>query len=399
MSKDDDFKIKNRYNNFTDDFIIEFNNDLRMAYKNITGNLFIENIIKQGTLIQDIYNKIRAELSESILVFMFSYTPCKNCDISKYIMEQYAYKYILLDNIFPYDTSKNYLVIFRESDVFYARTFYYLVNSYNIYETKLNDIISSIKYKDTYIGDILYYMFQNEHKYNYINNIDKYDQIYYIKDKLRGLKSICHFWGGVLNYSYNIFQKIHELPYISNTRVIIDYIKSNYNIVNELQLYMYLKEYILYPVQKYFEETQSIFEKYNMIYQTKESKEERSIIYSKLINEGKIKSKWKNEQLLFRIVSEIFPDAIYQYRDKWLNKQSLDIYIPSLKLGIEYQGEQHFKEISFFGGKDALEKNIERDNRKKDICKNNGVTLIYWNFYEPINPITVKEKLILNGFN
>ena len=45
MSKDDDFKIKNRYNNFTDDFIIEFNNDLRMSYENINGNLFIENII------------------------------------------------------------------------------------------------------------------------------------------------------------------------------------------------------------------------------------------------------------------------------------------------------------------------------------------------------------------
>lgn len=399
MSEYDDLTVKNRYNNFTDDFIIEFNNDLRMAYENINGNLFIENIIKQGTRIQDIYNKIRTNLSENILVFMFSYTPCKNCDISKYIMEQHSYQYILLDNIFPYDTSKNYLVIFRESEIFHARTFYYLANSYNIYETKLNDIISSIKYKDTYIGDILYYMFKNEYKYNYINNVDKYGQIYYIKDKLNGLRSICHLWGGVLNYSHNIYQNIYELPYISNTRVIIDYIKNNYNIINELQLYMYLKEYILYPVQKYFEDTQNIFEQYNMIYPTKESKKERSIIYSKLIKENKIKSKWKNEQLLFRIVSEIFPDAIYQYHDKWLNMQSLDIYIPSLKLGIEYQGEQHFKEIDFFGGKDGLEKNIERDRRKKDICKNNGVTIIYWNFYEPINPITVKEKLTLHGFS
>ena len=399
MDEFSDFTLKNRYVNFTEDFIIEFNKDLKKSYENIEGNLFIEKIIKQSEFIQDMYTRVKSNLSEDILVFMFNYTPCKHCDISKSVMEKYAYKYILLDNIFPNDTSKNYFVIFKEDSVFHARTFFYGVNDYSIYETKLNDIISSIKYKNAYIGDILYFMLRKECRYDYIYDIDKYDQIYYTKDKLSGFKSICYLWGGALNKSHNIVQNIYELPFIKDTRVIINYIKNNYNIINELQLFMYLKENILYPMQKYFEETKSVFEKYNMMYPTKESKKERATIYSNLIKKDKIKSKWKNEQLLFKMISYFFPDAIYQYRDKWLNMQSLDIYIPSLKIGIEYQGKQHFEPVSFFGGEEGLEKNKERDLRKKNVCQNNGVTLIYWNYYEPINPVTFKEKLRLHGFN
>ena len=43
---------------------------------------------------------------------------------------------------------------------------------------------------------------------------------------------------------------------------------------------------------------------------------------------------------------------------------------------IEYQGEQHFEPISFFGGKAKYEKQIKNDDLKREYCKEHKITLI-----------------------
>jgi hypothetical protein len=56
----------------------------------------------------------------------------------------------------------------------------------------------------------------------------------------------------------------------------------------------------------------------------------------------------------------------------------LDIYLPQIKLAFEYQGEQHFYDIHFLGSKWSQQ---QRDNEKKQLCIENGITLIevpYW---------------------
>ena len=60
----------------------------------------------------------------------------------------------------------------------------------------------------------------------------------------------------------------------------------------------------------------------------------------------------------------------------WLGRQHLDIWIPELKIGIEYQGTQHDKPVEFFGGQKAFDENLKRDARKRQLCKENGVKLI-----------------------
>lgn len=47
----------------------------------------------------------------------------------------------------------------------------------------------------------------------------------------------------------------------------------------------------------------------------------------------------------------------------WLGNSELDIYIPSLNMGVEYDGK-------------AWHKNCERDLKKDDICKKHGITLV-----------------------
>ena len=99
----------------------------------------------------------------------------------------------------------------------------------------------------------------------------------------------------------------------------------------------------------------------------------------------KIGDAWVSETILYKIIQEIYPEVevIRHHRPKWLEGLELDIYIPSLKLGFEYQGIQHFKAISHWGGEVQLEKQQEHDKRKKEICKALG--LICVNYDEPLN--------------
>ena len=119
-------------------------------------------------------------------------------------------------------------------------------------------------------------------------------------------------------------------------------------------------------------------------------------IYHDLAKNNNLTTKWKNEYELYKTVVNLYPDTIYQYNNYWLGAQTLDIYIPSLNIGIEYQGLQHYKAIEFFGGEKQLKAQIERDNRKRILCEENGVKLIYWRYDEPISPVLVKRRIVEN---
>ena len=95
-------------------------------------------------------------------------------------------------------------------------------------------------------------------------------------------------------------------------------------------------------------------------------------------------TKWKNEFRLYLFFKTFFPDAVYQYRDDWLDYQSLDIYIPSKRVGIEYQGEQHYKASEFFGGEASFLAHRERDIQKRKKCRLNNVELIEWNYKDKV---------------
>ena len=104
----------------------------------------------------------------------------------------------------------------------------------------------------------------------------------------------------------------------------------------------------------------------------------RTEIRTRLTAEGVIRPKWKHELTLFQAMRERYPDTLYQYRPEWLGRQSLDLYIPSIRTAIEYQGIQHYLPVAFFGGEEALEQRRELDLQKKELCEQNDVRLIEW---------------------
>ena len=73
----------------------------------------------------------------------------------------------------------------------------------------------------------------------------------------------------------------------------------------------------------------------------------------------------------------------YQKRFDWLGKQSLDFYLPDYNVGIECQGEQHFFPVDFAGkgvewACKHFDKLVSRDKKKKELCEENGVKLLYF---------------------
>ncbi len=87
---------------------------------------------------------------------------------------------------------------------------------------------------------------------------------------------------------------------------------------------------------------------------------------------------WIGETELYYAIKNAIPerDVVQHARPKWLGRQHLDVFVPSLKIALEYQGEQHDTPIDFFGGQEVFAIRKKLDARKRRACKKNGVTLI-----------------------
>jgi hypothetical protein len=103
-----------------------------------------------------------------------------------------------------------------------------------------------------------------------------------------------------------------------------------------------------------------------------------------------IPTKWKNEYRC-RLILEILTGMkfVSTRRLEWLinpitkRRLEIDCYCDELKLGVEYNGIQHYKNTNRFGG--DLEHRVYLDTVKKKLCYQNNVTLM-------IIPYTVTTK-------
>ena len=78
------------------------------------------------------------------------------------------------------------------------------------------------------------------------------------------------------------------------------------------------------------------------------------------------------EKAIYFYISKIFPDAVANYRTEQLKPFELDVFIPSLQIGIEYDG-------------DRWHRSIENDLRKNELCDKIGILLI--RVREPACPV------------
>lgn len=107
---------------------------------------------------------------------------------------------------------------------------------------------------------------------------------------------------------------------------------------------------------------------------------------SYMISNGRMCPKCEKYYYGERKISEILNswniEFIPQYRfEDCKDKRSLpfDFYLPSNNICIEYQGQQHYKQVSNWN----IQSTEKHDKIKKEYCKNNNINLIcvpYWEF-------------------
>lgn len=70
------------------------------------------------------------------------------------------------------------------------------------------------------------------------------------------------------------------------------------------------------------------------------------------------------EQATFFYLKQLFPDSINSFKDIFEDQMELDVYVPSLRVGIEYDGIAWHKDVSSL-----------KEKKKYEICQQNAITL------------------------
>ncbi len=105
--------------------------------------------------------------------------------------------------------------------------------------------------------------------------------------------------------------------------------------------------------------------------------------------EEKISECLKNNNIEF-ISQKTFDDC------KNIYKLSFDFYLPQYNTCIEFDGQQHFISVDYFGGDVGLEKRIANDTIKNNYCKINNIILIRIKWNEIDNILSIINNIINN---
>ena len=92
-------------------------------------------------------------------------------------------------------------------------------------------------------------------------------------------------------------------------------------------------------------------------------------------------------------------DFIQQYKfSDCRNKLPLpfDFYLPQQNICIEYDGQQHFEVVDFFGGKNGFEYRKNNDRIKNNYCKSHNIKLLRIPYYFSIKEMQDRIINILN---
>lgn len=303
--------------------------------------------------------------------FIEQFSNIKEDDVAFIYPESYAPNYFMIqelikfaktdyivENLIPDDETINHIAVFDR-------------NNRDVIKL-MNHLVYSAVLGENFGG----YKVLGEHLCYYLEFCGDESVIYTMKRP----NDLMHYQGYVTRKDTN--------PYVLyNTRKNIEFLIANGYFNTEFDLYRNLKNTLMPFMQKMYRKS-ILYENSEYDWKTAKAK-----LKGDLIEKGIVKSKWKNEQSLYLLVKQLYPEAIFQYRPNWLSPQSLDIYIPELNTGIEYQGIQHYSEVEFFGGKKAFAHRIELDKKKRRLCKDFNVKLIEWSYNIDITKKNLKSFL------
>lgn len=121
--------------------------------------------------------------------------------------------------------------------------------------------------------------------------------------------------------------------------------------------------------------------------------------FSHLLGNGCPQCKNKNQTILYNILKSEFKNEtiLYEYSPSWLGKQRFDIYFPDYNVAVEYDGQQHFVPIEYFGGKVNYIKTKERDKLKDKLAIENKCQLFRIQYNYAIDQLNQLITFIRNS--
>ena len=91
----------------------------------------------------------------------------------------------------------------------------------------------------------------------------------------------------------------------------------------------------------------------------------------------------RGEKAVADILDSLSIEYIREHTFEYLGRKRYDFFIPSLNIAIEYDGEQHFMPVRYWGGEEYLESVRQSDALKNDFCDFMEIDLLripYWEF-------------------
>ena len=371
----------------------EIGDELNIKYRNnIETKIFEEKTREnKNTVVNEKFNTFIEKNKTNAKKYLYLTCGESKCGYLVNYFIQQDLEYEVIPNILNDDDTRNIRIPIegrnkdREEIKFLCIKYNHV---YSIYNVSIKEVFTGLINCGTYLAEekstIVYYIINNlKHALNIKDDDELYKRLY------------DDFFKHIINSNIfntintEIFKDVQSLRHPKDKACTDEYIYSNLNYINKLLLengYAIIENKINL---NYYEKAYKIAE----IQSNDTLKAYESNILAKILENGGKINRWKNEAYLFKVVKKEYLDAIYQYRPEWLKSQSLDIYIPSLNIAIEYQGKQHYEPVTFFGGDEGYKKTMERDKRKEGLCKKNNINLIKWKYDEVINVQKLREKI------
>lgn len=79
---------------------------------------------------------------------------------------------------------------------------------------------------------------------------------------------------------------------------------------------------------------------------------------------------------------------------RYINPLRCDFYLPYTNTVLEYNGEQHYKPIEYYGGVEGYHTIIKRDQAKREYCRENNINFLVIRFDDNIEEFLIQNNII-----
>lgn len=379
LDKSEYYKIDNKSALFSDlitiyiyDLIIKSyrNNDLKFIKKTVERIIDICEFFDIYSKFSSLIKGILIDLNETEVlskVLLNSKHPAIH--ISEFISLEQE-----LDDSFIQNTSYILASTYTSTDKFYS-LYRDEIISFTVKYLQENNEASIIRFFENTLLDMSESMYQ-EIRYLFEETGYKYALRHYDYDKIKN--------------DVNKFQNELKLPDKKNKYR--DVYRARFDLFDANQLETKINHKIVPLIGSGFITTEVL----DLMYLSK-LKEIKSLF----IEENELKygdARWTSEKYVFFSIQKKFKDlkVFHHYSPPFLGLQHYDIYIPSQKIAVEYNGRQHYEPVEFFGGIEGFKETIRRDKKKKEISEKYGVTLLTHRYDEPIEYLLEKLSRIIS---